>query len=133
MHHDMRPRRTAPWPLLSVGLIAACASGSSGANSVAPEALTEATTLYQARCAKCHGTRGRGDGPESAKLNPKPRNFTDFTWQLAVSDRHLEKAIREGGPAVGKSALMQPNADLADRPEIVAALRLYLRTLVAPE
>jgi mono/diheme cytochrome c family protein len=110
--------------------VSACGGTASEQKAVTPEAIAQATALYESRCARCHGSTGGGDGPEAAGLDPKPRNFRDATWQLAVSDRHLEQAIREGGPSVGKSAVMQANPDLAAQPELVAALRQHLRTLV---
>lgn len=113
-----------------VCLIAACSGAGGERQKPGPEAMAQAEALYKSRCARCHGDTGRGDGPEAAKLTPKPRNFSSATWQLAVSDRHLEKAIREGGPAVGKSEIMRANPDLAAQPELVAALRQHLRTLV---
>ena len=46
---------------------------------VAP--LADAATLYQSRCATCHGETGRGDGPAAAALDPKPTNFRDASRQ----------------------------------------------------
>src|SRR5512141_1259684 len=37
-----------------------------------PIDVVEGARLYQANCVSCHGPRGMGDGPEVAKLNPKP-------------------------------------------------------------
>ena len=37
-----------------------------------PIDVAEGARLYQANCVSCHGPRGLGDGPEVAKLNPKP-------------------------------------------------------------
>jgi mono/diheme cytochrome c family protein len=93
------------------------------------EARAEAAEIFNTRCAKCHGPLGHGDGPEAAKLAKPPRNFADPTWQLAISDRILEKAILEGSAAVGKSAEMPGNPDLKDKPEIMAALRQHVRVL----
>jgi high-affinity iron transporter len=39
--------------------------------------LTAGRALYQAHCAACHGSDGRGDGPRAAALNPSPINFHD--------------------------------------------------------
>lgn len=95
-----------------------------------PEAAkAEAAQIFSTRCTPCHGPLGKGDGPASAGLNPKPRNFSDTTWQLAVSDGHLEKIIQYGGAAVGKSPAMPANPDLMSRPEVVTALRLHVRSL----
>lgn len=38
----------------------------------------EGRTLYAENgCASCHGATGRGDGPVSATLDPRPRDFRD--------------------------------------------------------
>lgn len=115
----------------------ACSGGSSapsaGAGAAAPSmavsasALTEARTIFAQRCTVCHGQTGAGDGAAAAALNPKPRAFSDAAWQAGVSDEHLEKVIREGGAAVGKSAAMPGNPDLAAKPEVIAGLRQVVR------
>ena len=42
--------------------------------------------LSSQSCALCHGTEGKGDGPASAGLNPKPRNHTDGSYMNAQTD-----------------------------------------------
>jgi len=37
--------------------------------------LQRAATLFQAQCAACHGTQGRGDGPAAKGMDPPPSNF----------------------------------------------------------
>jgi hypothetical protein len=44
-----------------------------------------------------------------------------------VTDHDLRRTILEGGTAMGKSALMPPNPDLAARPEVVTGLVAILR------
>ena len=39
--------------------------------------LARGAEVYQASCASCHGTLGRGDGPAGAGLNPPPANLAD--------------------------------------------------------
>lgn len=88
-----------------------------------PEALAPpAQKLFNERCAVCHGTIGQGDGPGAVALNPKPRAFADAAWQKSATDELISKTILAGGPAVGKSAGMPPNPDLADKPELVKEL-----------
>jgi cytochrome c5 len=86
-----------------------------------------AQDVYNTRCVPCHGSQGVGDGVAAAALNPKPRNYTDAEWQKTVTDDQLKKAIVEGGAAVGKSATMPPNPDLAAKPEIVDGLVAIIR------
>ena len=59
-------------------------------------------------CVTCHGSDGSGDTPVAAALNPKPRAFSDKSWQESVTDEHILKVITEGGASVGLSPLMAP-------------------------
>ena len=88
----------------------------------------EAEQIFSSRCSVCHGMSGKGDGPGAVALNPKPRNYTDATWQAGVTDDVIGKTIVEGGASVGKSPLMAPNADLKDKPEVVKALVAKVRS-----
>jgi mono/diheme cytochrome c family protein len=123
--------RLKPLCSLALLLITPAAVGCSTAPMPEPsrEARAEAAQIFATRCASCHGPLGKGDGPRGAKLSRRPRNFADPVWQLAISDRHLEKVILEGGASVGKSSEMPPNPDLAHKPEVMVALRQHLRVL----
>jgi mono/diheme cytochrome c family protein len=87
----------------------------------------DARKLFDTKCVVCHGNHGAGDGPGAAALNPKPRAFSDATWQASVTDDQIKKTIVEGGAAVGKSAAMAANPDLADKPEELSALVKIVR------
>lgn len=90
-----------------------------------PSDADKAQALFSQRCVPCHGSTGKGDGPASANLNPKPRAFGDPEWQKSVTDDHLLKIIKFGGAAVGKSAAMPNNPDLTD--SVVAGLKDVVR------
>ncbi len=92
-------------------------------------AQAEAEKIFSERCTTCHGPGGGGDGPASGGLVPKPRNFTDSTWQKSVSDEYIEQILQYGGAAVGKSPAMPANPDLMSKPAVVAALRAHVRSL----
>jgi mono/diheme cytochrome c family protein len=96
-------------------------------------ARAEADKIFAGRCVTCHGSKGQGDGPGSAALVPKPRNFTDPAWQASVTDDHLTKIIQFGGAAVGKSPTMPGNPDLMSKPEVVQALVAHIRELSAAQ
>jgi len=71
-------------------------------------------TIYRA---KCHGTAGRGDGPNSTSLNTKPHDFTD---------RAAMKKI-QGGASVNRSNDMPPfGHPFGDRE--IKQLVAYVRT-----
>jgi cytochrome c553 len=63
---------------------------------------------YTTLCSTCHGAQGHGDGPGSAALEPKPRNFTDKAWAAATSDERIATVIKNGGASVGLSPAMAP-------------------------
>ena len=102
-----------------------------GAPNLAPPSPTmtaqSAENIFATRCATCHGQDGKGAGPASAALNPKPRDYTNQEWQKSVTDDHIKKTIVEGGASVGKSPLMVPNPDLANQPEVVDGLVHIIR------
>jgi mono/diheme cytochrome c family protein len=66
----------------------------------------EASQNYQAFCALCHGSEGRGDGPGATTLPIKPRNFTDCARMGRISEGEAYNVIRNGGPAAKLSAEM---------------------------
>ena len=51
--------------------------------------------LYQINCASCHGDTGKGDGPASASLEPKPYNLANAV--VETSEGYLYYRIAEGG------------------------------------
>jgi mono/diheme cytochrome c family protein len=109
---------------------AATAPAAPARPAVAPAAAgEEAQQIFATRCTTCHGSEGAGDGPGSAALSPKPRNFQDPVWQGSVTDEQLEKIVMYGGTAVGRSPSMPGNPDLMAKPEVVRALVAHLRGL----
>lgn len=89
--------------------------------------LAAAREVFESRCSACHGTSGRGDGPGAAALTPKPRNYTDASWQASVTDEQIRKTILLGGAAVGKSPIMPASPDLESKPEVVDGLVRVVR------
>src|SRR5438094_8308421 len=43
-------------------------------------------TLYQQRCAGCHGKTGHGDGPFAALLDPRPRDLTTGRFKFRSTE-----------------------------------------------
>lgn len=84
-------------------------------------------------CITCHGPEGKGDGPASATLNPKPRNLTDASYMSQINDRYLFELISRGGVAVGKSPLMPPQPSLSaqDLNSVIAYVRSLSGTAAA--
>lgn len=94
-------------------------------------AVSEGDQVWTTRCSLCHGATGKGDGPASGPLNPKPRDMTDKKWQASVDDAHIEKVIVKGGQSVNLSPMMAANPDLESKPDVVKALRAKVRSLGA--
>jgi len=57
--------------------------------------LKTGATLYKTYCTPCHGDKGKGNGPASTSLNPKPADHTSATVQ-AQSDGTMYYKISEG-------------------------------------
>jgi len=107
-------------------------SGSATTESTPPPAVAPETTasapvaeapedlgakVFAQRCALCHGPDGHGDGPGSAALNPKPRNFHDKAYMSTRTDAQLLEVIHKG-----KGAMPKWEGILSDA-EIQAALK----------
>jgi high-affinity iron transporter len=58
------------------------------------EAATK--TLYEDKCAKCHGLTGKGDGKKAKTLKKKPRDYTDTEKMAEITDEDMFEAIMEG-------------------------------------
>ena len=86
--------------------------------------------LYQARCSPCHGPDGKAATPTAQALTPKPRDHTDGAYMNQLSNEHLAKVIKNGGPSVGKSQIMPAHADLNDQQieDVIA----FVRALAVP-
>jgi mono/diheme cytochrome c family protein len=89
----------------------------------------EAKQLFEQTCAMCHGRGGKGDGPTSQSLQPKPADLTVVVKDK--SDLYLTKLITEGGPSVGKSPLMPSYKGILSQKQIENVVQ-YVRGLAAP-
>lgn len=107
------------------------AGESAAATTGEPEAGPTGPELYAANCASCHGTQGAGDGLLAAGLDPKPTNHTDGGYMNALSNDHLMKVVKEGGAAVGKSAMMAPWGGTMSDDQIQSVV-VFMRSLAVP-
>ncbi len=107
---------------LAVVLIAATVLPAAAAD------LAETKTDFLRFCSKCHGSEGRGDGPQAEALSTKPRDLTDCARMKAMPDDHLFTAIKEGGAAVGLSKDM-PAWKEGMEDDDIRALVAFVRTL----
>jgi len=86
--------------------------------------------LYKTHCLRCHGEKGRGDGPGAARLSTEPADLSDPVFQSLLTDGEIFWKMSTGRRK-GKEALMPPAAekmpDEEDRWKVVA----YVRSLAA--
>ena len=109
------PAAPAPTPVVSKG----------------PHDPKAGEAIYAQYCASCHGARGGGDGPISASLTPKPAKHGDGSYMNPLSNEHLFKVVKEGGPSVGKSPMMAAlGGSLSD--EQIRDVVAFVRTLAEP-
>lgn len=82
---------------------------------------------FDTYCVTCHGATGKGDGPASAALNPKPADLS----LTKLSDDDLKKMIKEGGVALGRSTSMPAWGGALTDPDI-ANIVAHIRSLKTP-
>ena len=75
----------------------------------------------------CHGSAGDGMGAAGLALDPRPADFTDPAFWETRDDQRVKTAIRDGGVAVGASALMVPWGALYDDAQLDALVE-YVRS-----
>jgi mono/diheme cytochrome c family protein len=109
---------------LLAGLIAACAIAD--ASAVAAQTRS-GRDVYEAACATCHASDGRGVTPAAADY-PLPRpDFTDCNFATREPDTDWLAVSHMGGPARGFDRLMPAYGDALSRDELRAAIA-HVRT-----
>jgi len=78
-----------------------------------PELIAKGKSLFDVNCASCHGSKGFGDGPAAAALNPKPRNFHEGYWKYGGGIARVVQTISTGSPGTAMAAFT--NIPLEDR------------------
>ena len=87
--------------------------------------LTTGRTVYQGRCALCHGKEGGADGKMAAIIkDPPPVNLK----LSRAPDEYLRLIIAKGGGAMGRSPRMPPWGEDLNKAEIDSVI-LFLKTL----
>ncbi len=61
------------------------------------ESIVAGSMIYKEKCAKCHGTNGKGDGPLAKSMGRKPMSFEDSTHMSAMNDDYLFWRTMDGG------------------------------------
>ena len=87
--------------------------------------------LYEYYCALCHGKQGDADGFNATNLKTPPARHTDPILMGTLSDAQVQRIIKEGGQALGRSPQMPPWGGVLKSQEI-AVLTAFIRTLAVP-
>jgi mono/diheme cytochrome c family protein len=67
--------------------------------------LARGEALFKQNCTSCHGDAGHGDGPASASLNPKPRDFTQSAnWKRGYHIPDIFTTVTIGVKGTGMAA-----------------------------
>ncbi len=91
-------------------------------------AAEDGAAIFNQVCWVCHGAGGRGDGPSSQGLEPKPADFTDCKTMAKDSDDVLFKIIKSGGSSAGRSSVMPAWGDAYSETQIRALVE-FIRGL----
>jgi mono/diheme cytochrome c family protein len=81
-------------------------------------------SIYDERCAVCHGPQGRGDGPEAPFLSPRPGSLVSAGTSIK-SDTDLLAIIAIGKPRTAMPAWKDVLTD-EQQNDVLA----YIRTLI---
>jgi cytochrome c6 len=85
----------------------------------------DASALWTANCAQCHGASGKGDTKMGKTLNAA--DLTDSKKQASFTDAQATDAIKNGVKQNGKTTMKAFGGKLSD--DDVKALVAYVRTL----
>ena len=89
---------------------------------------TDGAALYAKWCAACHGTSGKGDGPNASSLPVKPSAHNDKAAMSRRPDDSLYDTIAGGGEIMNRSPRM-PAFGGSLTPAQIRALVAHIRTL----
>ncbi|MCC6913976.1 MAG: cytochrome c [Rhodospirillaceae bacterium] len=103
--------------MIAVGALAGFLLLGQGA-SAADAKIDHASRLYDTYCAQCHGVSRNGKGVNTVGLSVQPRDHSDTAAMASLPRDQMVRAIREGGAAVNKSALMPSWASVLTDAEI---------------
>jgi mono/diheme cytochrome c family protein len=100
MGPGMRQRMARHWAFMHQG-IPAIYRGARNPLSPDTNTISEGHTLYQEKCASCHGETGMGDGEAASSLNPSPALLAYMIQMPMAVDEYMFWSVSDGGEAFG--------------------------------
>ena len=95
--------------------------------------LVQGQEVYLARCAGCHGEKGRGDGPTARSTQgPPPGDFTAARWKHGNTPADVLAVIRDGVPGTNMSGFARFRILGDDDIRAVAAYLFHLHGSAVP-
>lgn len=88
-----------------------------------PSVLKQGQSIYEGKCASCHGTKGGGNGPVAAIRTPAPRNFRNKAFWQNRTEGEIFWVIKNGIPTTAMHAFKNTLND-----EEIWTLVNYLQT-----
>jgi mono/diheme cytochrome c family protein len=86
--------------------------------------------IFADKCARCHGTTAKGDGPDLKRLQAatSPDDWTDKDTNQGLTDDFITSMVMRGGKANGKSRIMPAFGDKLS-PQQIQDLIAFLRSV----
>ncbi|MCF7981269.1 MAG: PQQ-dependent sugar dehydrogenase [Pseudomonadales bacterium] len=91
--------------------------------------LKEATEIFVTNCARCHGSDGKGHGPDSNLLGVSIPDFTNGKFQATRTDEKIREVIKKGGMQMGLNPAMPPWEGILTIEEINALTKLIRESI----
>ena len=90
------------------------------------EIILDGKRLYEGKgvCFNCHGYSGKGDGPASNMVRPRPRDFTNCRFHAHRTDGELFWVMKNGSPGTDMASMIPHPINEEEAWEIL----LYVRT-----
>jgi len=123
------------WARRATAIVAAAAVATFAAFGVqsfaANDPVERGRALFSEHCVECHGTTGKGDGPASFMLRPRPRDLTSGKYEIRSTetgtlptDADLVRTVRQGlyGTSMPAWDTLLPESD-------ILALVAFVKTL----
>jgi mono/diheme cytochrome c family protein len=132
--------------LATAFLIAACAPSEPPAGAALEGTAGEGAMFFVENCSGCHGTNGKGNGPDAAGLDPRPADLTQIAarnggmfpsnWVMStIHGFHRDAPSGSAMPAFGQVGLGPTTVvELSEGigtpiPVMLLALEQYLKSI----